>query len=89
MCRKDSTFSDAPYRPKFVSYLQSRTLNCPKPETKILKPVLSLLLSRPVAVRLMIAGGLQSVCVAACPCFVEILAAKSVVVEVGSCPLDE
>ena len=35
----------------------------------------------------MVAGGLQSVCVAACPCFVEGLAAKSMVVEIGSGPV--
>ena len=48
--------------------------------------VLSQLLSRTFSVRLLVLGSLQSVCKAACPCFVEGLAAQQVVVEVSSCP---
>ena len=49
--------------------------------------VSSQLLSRTFAVRLLVVGSLQSVCKAACPCFVESLAAQQVVVEVSSCPV--
>ena len=49
--------------------------------------VLSQLLSRTFAVRLLVVGSLQSACKAACLCFVEGLTAQQVMVEVSSCPV--
>ena len=59
---------------------------CSSELVNVCTAVLSQLLSRTFSVRLLVLGSLQSVCKAACPCFVEGLAAQQVVVEVSSCP---